>query len=64
MLAGSGYWEHENVKQTWKTKPLLILIFTIQAPFPKAAEYCMGMVYLHYKLSITGPFWLCAKGQV
>lgn len=68
LFAGSGYQEHENVKQTWKMKPPFIHSSPPPPPnpalFPKGSKCCKWVVCLHHELSITGPFWLCAPGRV
>lgn len=63
IFAGSGYWEHENVKQTGKPKPLYVLIFVNPGILSKGFQ-TVGTVYLRYALSITGPFWLCPQKEL
>lgn len=74
IFAGSAYQEHENVKLTWKMKPpfihSFIYLFILFSPPPpilysaKGSGCCKWVVCLYYKPSMTGPFWLCAKGRV
>lgn len=63
LFAGSGCWEHENVKPTWKTEPLFtFLFFQSWHPFQRVWNIAQG--YLRYKQRLIGPFWLCQRASL